>query len=269
MKNKFAINHITCPRLTYVQLADLARNLGCVGIQLRNDLGRPLFEGDQPSQVRTAVQQNGLRLLGLAEIKSFNRWSDAKLEESRVHIEIAHHAGADAVGLIPCNDGTRLEEKERLADLELALTELMPLLREKGMRGYVEPLGFRSCSLRLKREAVAMIEKIAGDDCFALVHDTIHHFMAAESDFFPELTGIVEISGVEIPGTVKPCDIPDSERVLVGPKDEIENLEQLRTLLDKGYSGSVSYELFSPIVQSMENIEGALKESIEFVSSSL
>ena len=74
----FALNHMTTPRLGWRGLVDLAARLGCVGVEFRNDLPGPLFQGDDPAVVGAACRARGLRFLALAEVKMFNDWSDAK-----------------------------------------------------------------------------------------------------------------------------------------------------------------------------------------------
>ncbi|MCW4628853.1 hypothetical protein [Marinomonas rhodophyticola] len=67
------------------------------------------------------------------------------------------------------------------------------------------------------------------------MHDTFHHKGAGEEEFFPERTGLIHISGLEDDITFN--DMLDGDRVLVGPKDRLDNIEQLRTLLAAGYLG--------------------------------
>ena len=44
----FALNQKTASRLGFAAFLDLAADLGCVGVEPRNDLGRPLFDGIAP-----------------------------------------------------------------------------------------------------------------------------------------------------------------------------------------------------------------------------
>ncbi len=39
----FALNHMTTPKLGWLAFLDLAKDLGCVGVEFRNDLQGPLF----------------------------------------------------------------------------------------------------------------------------------------------------------------------------------------------------------------------------------
>jgi 2-keto-myo-inositol isomerase len=74
----FALNHMTVARLSFVDLVALASRLGCVGIEVRNDLPQPLFDGMDPKAAGDLARSAGLRLLAVAEVKRFNDWSDDK-----------------------------------------------------------------------------------------------------------------------------------------------------------------------------------------------
>ncbi|MEH6772973.1 MAG: sugar epimerase, partial [Cereibacter changlensis] len=92
----FALNHMTTPRLGWQAFLDLAARLGCVGIEFRNDLPGPLFQGAEPSDVAAGCRARGLRLLALAEVKMFDDWSDAKRAEAEALMRTAVAAGAEA-----------------------------------------------------------------------------------------------------------------------------------------------------------------------------
>ena len=42
---KFALNHVTVPALHYRDFLELAARLGCAGVEVRNNIARPLFDG--------------------------------------------------------------------------------------------------------------------------------------------------------------------------------------------------------------------------------
>lgn len=260
----FAINQMTVPRLRYDAVLDLARTLGCVGVEFRNDLGAALFEGKDPSEVAAAAADRGLRILALAEVKSFNLWSDDKAREAEDLMRIARACGAEAVALIPRNDGGGRGNGERQANLRVALRELGPMLAEHGLIGLVEPLGFEISSLRLKSEAVDAIAAMAHSDRFRLVHDTFHHHLAGEAVFFPEMTGIVHISGVTDPALAV-GEMADRHRVLVTARDRLGNIEQIAALIRGGYTGPVSVEAFAASVQESADPASDLAGSFDFI----
>ena len=110
--------------------------------------------------------------------------------------------------LVPINDGTGCADGARQANLRQSLAALKPMLEEAGIIGLVEPLGFEICSLRSKTEAADAIEELGAQSTFRLVHDTFHHHLAGEAAIFPELTGLVHISGVSDPA-VSVADMRD------------------------------------------------------------
>jgi len=264
----FAINHMTAPRLAWRALLDQASALGCVGVEFRNDLPTPLFSGEAPATVGETARGLGLRIVGLSQVYPFNSWSDAIRDEVTALVAIAKACGAETISLIPRNDGTGTGNGERQANLRVALKEIRPILADAGMIALVEPLGFRRSSLRSKAETVDTIEAVGGGEVCRIVHDTFHHFLAGETEVFPEYTGIVHVSGVIDP-TLAPEEMEDEHRVLVGADDRLGNVAQLQALMAAGYAGPVSFEAFSPVTQALDNPHDALAASIDFIRSRL
>ncbi len=186
--------------------------------------------------VRDAATARNLRILSVNALQRFNDWTPARSEEARAAADAARRAGAEALVLCPVNEnGFWREDERRLAALREALAALAPILAAAGLTGLVEPLGFAECSLRLKREAVDAIDDVGAAERFRLVHDTFHHFVAGEAELFPTRTGLVHVSGVE--GSVTREAMRDPDRVLVGKRDRIDNVGQLRALAAGGYAG--------------------------------
>ncbi len=260
----FALNHMTAPDLGWQAFADLARDLGCMGVEYRNDLPGALFQGADPHTVGAAVRARGLRLLALAEVKMFNDWSDAKRAEAEALMQIASAAGAEAVSLIPRNDGVATDRASSRKVTELALRELLPMLRAHGLKAMVEPLGFDVCSLRYKDILAEVIGDLGGHGTYFIVHDTFHHHLAGGGPIFPELTGIVHVSGVVDP-RVTVGDMRDRHRVLVDAQDRLGNVEQIAALRAGGYGGPISYEPFAPAVHALTDARPALAASMEFI----
>lgn len=260
----FALNHMTVARLSYADLLDLAADLSCVGVEVRNDLPRPLFDGMAPEAAGELARKKGLRLLAVAEVKRFNDWSAATGAEALALIKVAAAAGAEAVSLIPRNDGLGMGNGERQANLRLALKDLAPMLEDHGLIGLIEPLGFATCALRAKSEAVEAIEALNATGRFRLVHDTFHHALAGGGAYFPNHTGIIHISGVVDPA-VRFDEMRDPHRVLVDDTDRLGNIAQIRALSAGGYTGPVSFEAFAPSVHALSDPGAALRASIDYL----
>ena len=271
---KFALNHITAPALDSRQFVDLAARLGCMGVELRNDLAdkeltsRPFFDGVRAAEIGDYARSKGIRLLGLSEVYGFNRWSDAVREKVQLLISQAKESGAETISLIPSNDGADEPKEERLTALREALSAILPMLEEHDLIGLVEPLGFATSSLRHKREAVEVFKAVGGNDRFRLVHDTFHHYLAGETEFFPEWTGIVHISGV-VDVSLRAEDMQDKHRVLVTGADCLGNFDQIKHLGAIGYRGAYSFELFSPLIHANPRIEAGLQASMDDIRTAL
>jgi len=266
----FALNHIIAPRRPAEAFFALARDLGIDAVELRNDLPETaLLDGTSPQAVRTVAQNYGVRILSINALQRFNDWNPKRADEAKALIGSAVACGAEGVVLCPVNDASRRRtDADHRADLERALDGLAPLLREAGVSGLVEPLGFAECSLRLKAVAAEAILAMADAETFRLVHDTFHHFVSGEAAFFPDMTGLVHISGVADPsasaGTMR-----DPHRVLVDATDRIGNFNQIRTLLAGGYRGAFSFEPFSPTVTALPEIESAIRRSMQAIRTAL
>ena len=263
-----ALNHMTVAKMSYVQLLETAAALGCVGIEVRNDLPQPLFDGIDPARAGEMARSKGLRILALAEVKRFNDWSDSKAAEALALMKIAVACGAEAVSLIPRNDNLGMGNGERQGNLRVALRDLKPMLEDHGLVGLVEPLGFEICALRSKTEAVEAIEALNAKGRFKLVHDTFHHTLAHGGPIYPDHTGIIHISGVTDPA-LGVAEMGDQHRVLVDAADRLGNVDQIRALQAAGYTGPVSFEAFAPQTHALADPVSALKTSFDFIASRL
>ena len=264
----FALNHMTVARLSFADLLDAAADLGCVGVELRCDLPQPLFDGLPPEAAGDMARERGLSILAVAEVKRFNDWSEDKAQEALALMRTARACGAEAVSLIPRNDNGGMGNGERQAHLRVALKALRPMLEDHGLVGLIEPLGFATCTLRHKAEAVEAIEALGARGRFRLVHDTFHHHLAHGGPIFPEHTGIVHVSGVVDP-LISVAEMRDGHRVLVDASDRLGNLRQIAELRAAGWNGPLSFEAFAPETHAAADPVGDLRASMEFMRSHL
>ena len=148
----------------------------------------------------------------------------------------------------------------------MALDGLKSILKDHGLIGCVEPLGFVECSLRLKSEALAAIDAVGGSKRFKVTHDTFHHFVAGETEFFGARTGLIHVSGVTDPKH-SAATMRDPQRVLVDAHDTIDNRGQVKKLMASGYKGYVSFEPFSAEVHKSKQIARDLARSMDFLEA--
>ncbi|MCR4269005.1 TIM barrel protein [Nitratireductor sp. ZSWI3] len=261
----FALNHMSAPQLSITDFFDLAADLGVGGVEIRNDLaGNAIEDGTSPVAVRQAAEARDLRILSINALQRFNDWTPERAAEAEALIAYAGACGAEALVLVPVNDGSGRANGERQANLRIALKALRPVLEAAGIIGLVEPLGFESCSLRSKSEAVEAIVALGAEDRFRLVHDTFHHCLAGEETLFVAHTGLVHISSVD-DASISLREMRDGHRVLVGDHDRLGNAEQISALLEGGYRGLFSFEPFSDSVHRAADPRGALRDSMAHI----
>jgi len=267
---RFALNHMTVPGLDMAGLFALARRLGMTEVEIRNDLsedGKSDIRTVPAGEARRLADEAGVTIISINALQRFNEWTPARAAEAVELADYARASGSKALVLVPVNDGTGQADGERQRNLREALTALKPILAERGLMGLVEPLGFEICSLRSKREAAEAIAAVAGEGVFRLVHDTFHHTLAGEDAFFPELTGLVHISGVADPALTY-AEMRDAHRVLVDERDRLDNTAQIRTLLAGGYGGPLSFEPFAREVHDLKEPEREIAASMAFIRRS-
>lgn len=265
----FALNHILAPSLRTGAFFALCRAVGATGAEIRNDLrGNAIMDGTSPAAVAADAEAAGVRILTINGLQRFNSWTAERAAEAIGLADYAQAVGAGALALVPLNEGTGTEDGVRQRDLAIALKALKPILDDHGIRGFVEPLGFETCSLRLKSEAVAAIGEIDGFGTFGLVHDTFHHHLAGETEFYPAHTGIIHISGVVDPA-IPIRGMRDEHRVLVDARDRLGTIEQLRLLSAAGIDVPLSFEPFSPEIQTLSDPAAPLAESIGFIRTAM
>lgn len=266
---RFALNHMIAPQLGLTDFFALTRALGLSEVEIRNDLSaNAILDGTSAKEVRATAGAADVKIISINALQRFNDWSDERAVEALALVRFAADCGAKALVLVPVNDGTGRANGERQGNLRVALKALKPILDDHGIVGLVECLGFESCSLRSKREAVDAITAIDRDRIFRIVHDTFHHHLAGEADIFPEMTGLVHISGVS-DTDIGVSEMRDAHRGLIDSHDRLGNLEQMSALLDAGYGGSFSFEPFSEELRLVENPVRTISDSIAYIRSNL
>jgi 2-keto-myo-inositol isomerase len=132
----FALNQKTAPKLGFAAFLDLAAELGCVGVEPRNDLGQPIFDGiGPPVRAGEMARERGLRFIGLSEIYPFNDWNEDRRATVGRLIETAQAASAETISLIPRVDGRGGDDAERARMVRAALAGILPMLDGTGVVG--------------------------------------------------------------------------------------------------------------------------------------
>lgn len=227
-----------------------------------------MADGTPARQLREAAAEAGVTILSINALQRFDLWDATREIEAAALADYARQAGAASLVLCPVNDYDDARgQAERARDLMRALTGLAPILTDHGITGLVEPLGFEQCALRLKQDALEAIDETGTEAVFSLVHDSFHHALSGERALFPARTGLVHISGVEAAG-ISIVQLRDRHRVLVGPRDRLDTIGQIRALRQGGYAGPLSFEAFSAEVHDDPDAAAALARSIAHLDAS-
>src|ERR1700751_1577373 len=265
------LNRIISPQLPLPEFFLFASDLAFESVELRNDLaGKEILDGLSDDTVRNLLNVTGIKALTINALYPFEdaRALDANLAKLKRVIADAKRIDCSQIVLCPLNEaGDSRSPGQRADQLVIALNAFGPLLAEAKMTGLIEPLGFSVSALRTKKEALAGISQCDYPGSYKLLHDTFHHYLGEETDFFPAETALVHVSGV-LPGKARSA-ITDWDRVLVTDDDILDSCGQAVTLLNAGYSGPFSYEPFSPQVQNLSaaTLKTDLQKSIEYLFS--
>jgi 2-keto-myo-inositol isomerase len=265
----FAINHMAAPQYMLGDFFQLAASLQAPRVEIRNDIsGNAILDGTSAAEVKRLAAENDVTIISINALQHFNHWSADRAAEAESLAAYCAESGAKALVLVADNSGPVPDSAIRVENAVESLRGLQPILRRFGIIGLVECLGFETCSLRSKKEAAAAIDRVGGRDVFRLTHDTFHHHLAGEPELFPDMTGLIHISGVE-DAAVSVRDMRDSHRVLVGPKDRLDNIGQIAALRHGGYAGPLSFEPFAEELRQLADPAAALRQSMNFIINGL
>jgi 2-keto-myo-inositol isomerase len=262
---QFALNHMVAPRLGYAEFFDLALRMGVNAVEIRNDIPVSLMGTKNAKMIGKMAKDKGITIININGLQRWNQWNKKKADEANRLAEYIALAGGKNLILVPTND-TKFKpaHEARLEGLRVALDGLKSILKDHGLIGCVEPLGFVECSLRLKSEALAAIDAVGGAKRFKLTHDTFHHYVAGEKQIFADRTGLIHVSGVTDKKHTA-ATMRDPQRVMVDANDMIDNRGQVRALIAAGYKGYVSFEPFSAEVHKSKQIAREIARSMDYL----
>jgi 2-keto-myo-inositol isomerase len=264
---QFSLNHMVAPNLGYAEFFDLALRLGVNAVEIRNDIKTSLMGNKNAKMIGKLAKDRGITIINVNALQRWNQWNKTKSDEAKRLAEYTALTGAKNLILVPTNDKKfRPSTNERLDGIRTALSALKDILKDQGLIGCVEPLGFEECSLRLKAEAIDAIDDVGGAKRFKVTHDTFHHYVSGEEDVFGSRTGLIHVSGV----TDRKYTIDtmrDAQRELVDVNDMIDNKGQVQRLIKGGYKGYISFEPFAPAIHKSRQIARDLARSMDYLES--
>jgi len=274
-RSKISLNRILLPNVSLEEFFKLSADMELHKIELRNDLaGIGIIAPYSPEQVRGLSEKYNIKILTINALQKFNLGAVLPeiLAELKELIRLAVAIDCEAIVLVPTNDvNDKRDSDVIMQETVAALKALGPLFEDKGIWGYVEPLGFAECSLRSKISALQAIQE-SGFSNYKIVHDTFHHYLGPDSDatlkndYDISYTGLVHVSGVE--SHIPSNQYKDDHRILITDGDRLKNIEQLELLINLGYKGDISFEPFAKDVQEMEieTLEAAINQSIDLIT---
>ena len=262
--NYFSLNHIISPNLSFQEFFKLSKKLNIQNIEIRNDLQKIFLDKTNPDEIKTLVDEYKINILAINALQKFNIWNKEREEEFLFLCKFAKKCGSKSILLVPLNTGEFVNKNERIELLNNSLGHIHNILNDYDLFGYVEPLGFKISSLRYKSEVVESLDKISSNSNLKILHDTFHHHLAGEDLIYPDLTGLVHISGVK-ETSVSIDDLTDAQRVLIDKDDVVQNVEQIIKLKEGGYNGVFSFEPFSEKIHKIPDPTNEITKSINYL----
>tara|TARA_Y100000590_G_C15491274_1_gene927839 strand:- start:58 stop:879 length:822 start_codon:yes stop_codon:yes gene_type:complete len=263
-KEIFSLNHILSPNLLIEDFIKLVKNIDLKYVEIRNDLPNINLQDQIPEKIRELSIKNNIKILTINALQKFNIWNKERENELIFLCNFAKKCDCRGIVLVPLNTGEYTAYNERNNILRNSLKNISNIMNDFELIGYVEPLGFKTSSLRLKKEVIEIINSINSKQSLRILHDTFHHYLSEEKNIYPEYTGLVHISGVSNT-KLKSSNILDEHRVLIDKNDILKNVDQITELIHKGYSGNFSFEPFSKKIQNIKNPSNDIIDSINYL----
>jgi 2-keto-myo-inositol isomerase len=263
------LNRVIKPQIPLKEFLKFTADLGIKYVEVRNDFtDKGVLDGLSDVDLQMTFKKTGVKTLTINALYPFEdvRVLKQNIEKLKGLITEARRINCPQIVLCPLNDANDNRSPTQRADeLVTALTAYGPLFSEAKMIGLVEPLGFAICSLRTKKTALDGIARCNYPESYQLLHDTFHHYLSGETEFFPKQTAIVHVSGV-LAGKAKAA-ITDEDRILVTEDDIMDNRGQVAALLQSGCTAPISYEPFSSQVRDLplSELKTQLQKSIDYL----
>ncbi|WON76797.1 TIM barrel protein [Serratia sp. UGAL515B_01] len=272
---RFCVNRKIAPNLTLENFFRLVARCGLSKVELRNDMqGGKVTDNLSDTQLNRLATEYNIEIVTINALEMFNRIEDKAtlLKKAETLLKQAKAINSTAVVMCPdCNAGDQRSDTQKRADTLTALQLLAPLFKHYNVKGYVEPLGFGSSSLRSSLLTQSIIRDSAAP--YKIVLDTFHHYLTdtAQQDFDAQIQidqiGLVHLSGVE--ESLAKEALTDEERIMLSDKDRLASISQVHNLERLGYQGTYSFEPFSSQLNNWteSDIEREIRQSIALLQA--
>jgi len=263
------LNRIIKPQIPLEEFLKFTADLDIKYVEVRNDFtDKGVLDGLPDAVLQKAFRDTGINVLTINALYPFEdaRVLKENIEKLKGLIAEAKRIDCPQIVLCPLNDANdKRSPAQRADELATALTAYGPLFADSRMIGLIEPLGFEICSLRTKKAALEGIANCKYPESYKLLHDTFHHYLSGEAEFFPTQTAIVHVSGL-LAGKTRAATV-DEDRILVTKDDIMDNRGQVAALLKVGCTAPISYEPFSSQVRALplSELKSQLQKSIDYL----
>src|SRR6266403_5803476 len=263
------LNRVIKPQIPLEEFLQFTADLGIKYVEVRNDFtNKGVLDGLSDAALQMSFKETGVKALTINALYPFEDVKVLKenIEKLKDLIAEAKRIDCPQIVLCPLNDANdKRSPAQRADELATALNAYGPLFSEAKMMGLIEPLGFATCSLRTKKAALEAIAKCDYPESYKLLHDSFHHYLSGEIEFFPKETAIVHVSGLL--AFMTEAATTDEDRILVTKDDIMDNRGQVAALLKAGCTAPISYEPFSSQVRGLplSELKSQLQKSIHYL----
>lgn len=117
---RFAINHISAPKLPLAEFFAMCQRLGVSEVEIRNDI--PDVLGTMtPHAVRDEARAQGITILSINALYPFNLWSGDLPDRAQRMADYAAECGAQALVMCPLNEDKKVAHSSVVAALGLGM----------------------------------------------------------------------------------------------------------------------------------------------------
>jgi 2-keto-myo-inositol isomerase len=208
MPIRFALNRTCAPQMSLADFITLAVSSGVTAVEIRNDVeGREFADGTPANEVKARLDAAGLGVASVNALQRFNEWTPARAKEAEAIIAYAATLGAPGVVLCPVhNEDHGWTDAEAERNLRDGLKKLLPILKDHGITGYVEPLGMKGSTMKRQSMAIEAVSDVDGWDAYELCFDTFQFFRCGDNAMHYDRIGLAHMSGISRPD-LKPDEL--------------------------------------------------------------
>lgn len=276
--NRFCLNRKAAPAIPLDQTIPLVAKLGLKNIEVRNDLyGAPdnqtILDHLPDTQVQSLLTAHDVNVETINAIGNMDNAAMLDANLASLAEMLTMTKGIDLKKIIFCpvrsNEDHRSADQRR-TDAVKNVRAYSKLLKQYGVTGLIEPLGFTDSTLRTPWEGQAVIKE-AGVDNFKLVADTFHYYLAnVTPEQFQQKVDVNAIGLVHLSAVLadKPREVlDDQDRYMLDQADIMHSAAWANQIETAGYQGLYAFEPFSDDLKQWDaaQVETELMKSIQLV----